>query len=279
VLLLSTDPAHSLSVCLDADIGSSPVTIASGLTAIEINGGKEFDSLRSQYRDEIKGFLGAISPNLDLTFDREVMERMIDLSPPGLDEVMALTMAMGFLGKDTYDILILDAAPTGHLIRLLELPELIDQWLKAFFHLFLKYRQIFRLPRISQRMVEMSKNLKKFRGMLRDPEASGLCAVSILTEMAFEETKDLIEASNRIGLHPTSLFLNMATPTPQSPCLLCSALHSEESGIRQRFHDTFPHICQAVVYYQREPRGLNELQRIGRTLYEGGTTSHIAQGR
>jgi len=53
----------------------------------------------------------------------------------------------------------------------LELPEIIDQWLKAFFDLFLKYQPIFRLTGFSQELVSLSKNLKKLRQLLNDPPA------------------------------------------------------------------------------------------------------------
>jgi arsenite-transporting ATPase len=36
-------------------------------------------------------------PNLDITFDREVMEHLLDLVPPGLDEIMVLTTIMDYL--------------------------------------------------------------------------------------------------------------------------------------------------------------------------------------
>ena len=132
IFIFSTDPAHSLSACLDVHIGPRPTRLAAGLTAMEIDAQAEFETLKTQYSDELEKFLSSLAGNLDLTFDREVMERVMDLSPPGLDEVMALTLIMEFLANDQYHVFILDAAPTGHPIRLLETPELIDQWLKAF---------------------------------------------------------------------------------------------------------------------------------------------------
>ncbi len=83
---------------------------------------------------------------MDLAFDRPAMERFVDLSPPGLDEVTALTQVLDLCDQHHYSTFVLDAAPTGHLIRLLETPDLLDCWLKVFFGLFLKYKRIFRLP-------------------------------------------------------------------------------------------------------------------------------------
>lgn len=265
VFLFSTDPAHSLSGCLDAQIGPEPTRLAPGLTAMEIDAQAEFKTLKSQYAEELERFLGHISSNLDLTFDREVMERIMDLSPPGLDEVMALTLAMEFLARDQYHVLILDSAPTGHLIRLLETPELIDQWLKVFFNLFLKYKRVFRLPKISQRLVQISKDLKLLRALLRDPGRSALYVVTILTEMAFEETKDLVAACERMGVSVPMLFLNLATPAGKCP--LCSALYRRELQVKKKFQQTFSRKHRTLVYGQGEPRGLEQLGELGEALY------------
>ncbi|RJQ64283.1 MAG: hypothetical protein C4530_02155, partial [Desulfobacteraceae bacterium] len=247
IFLFSTDPAHSLSDCLGKRIGPEPTELMPGLTAMEIDAQAEFDGLKKKYAAELERFLAALSPDLDLTFDREVMERVMDLSPPGLDEVMAFTLVMGFLTKDRYQVFVLDSAPTGHLIRLLETPELIQQWLKMFFNLFLKYKRVFRLPGISEQMIRISKDLKCLRALLKDSDRSALYAVTILTEMAFQETADLVEACRRMGINVPALFLNLATP--DSECSLCSALCRNEGQIREKFERTFPGKPQVLVHY------------------------------
>src|SRR5208337_2430242 len=156
VLLFSTDPAHSLSACLQTQIGSRPVVVFPGLTAMEIDAKAEFEKLKTRYAEDLERFLKSVSRGFDLTFDRVVLERMLDLSPPGLDEVMALTRLLEFLAQDRYDLFVLDCASTGHLIRLLELPDLINEWLKAFFSLFLKYEHILRLPGFTDELVGIS---------------------------------------------------------------------------------------------------------------------------
>ena len=214
ILLFSTDPAHSLSACLETEIGSRPEVLFPGLTAMEIDAKAEFEKLKTRYAEDLERFLESFSRGFDLTFDRVVLERMLDLAPPGLDEVMALTRVLEFLARDSYDLFILDCAATGHLIRLLELPELINEWLKAFFNLFLKYERILRLPAFAEELVGISRNLKRLRELLRNPETGVLYAVSIPTQMALEETKDLIAACDRLGLSVPTLFLNLVTP----PC-------------------------------------------------------------
>jgi arsenite-transporting ATPase len=266
ILLFSADPAHSLADCLNMPLGPQPKQAAPGLWAMEMDAAADFVALKNQYRDELAQFLARLMPNLDLTFDREVMERIMDLSPPGIDELMALAAVMDLLTSEGYDLLVLDAAPTGHLIRLLELPEIIEEWLIAFFSLFLKYRKIFRLPGVSQRLVRLSKDLKRLRAILRDPSQAALYGVSILTSMSFAETTDLVAACGRLEIPVPCLFLNMATPNGPDP--LCASIFQRESDVREKFALTFPRISRPVVYWQSDPRGIENLNALGQTLYQ-----------
>lgn len=265
ILLFSTDPAHSLADCLEVRVGSRPSQVTPKLTALAINAPMEFEVLKDRYQQELEELLDVISPHLDLTFDREVMERIMDLAPSGLDEVMALTRVMELLAENRYDLFVLDTAPTGHLIRLLELPELMDAWLKTLFDLFLKYRKVMRVPKVIAQMVQISKNLKYFRRLLKDSNQSALYAVTILTEMAFEETKDLIAACNRLGVPVPAVFLNFAAP--DCACPLCRALIQKEDRLKAMCSDAFATQHQVVVHRRTDPRGLQQLSKLGLALF------------
>ncbi len=268
VLLFSTDPAHSLAACLEANLGPQPVRLGPGLTAMEIDAPGEFAALKRQYQQELEKFLQTALENFDVPFDRRVMERLLDLSPPGLIEIMALVRVMEFLEAGRYDIFIMDSAPTGHLLRLLELPELIDQWLKTFFGILLKYKLTFRFPHLSQKFVRISRDLKRLRNLWRDPARAALYAVSILTEMAFQETSDLLAVCGRLGVPVPVLLLNLATPAWDCP--LCAALNRRETLIKKKFQQIFAGRHQTVIYRQSEPRGLKRLTALGRALYWPG---------
>jgi arsenite/tail-anchored protein-transporting ATPase len=265
VLLFSTDSAHSLSACFKTTIGSHPVALSENLSAVEIDATAEFRALKERYANDVEDLLLAFAPGFDLTFDRVVLEKMVDLAPPGLDEVMALLRIIDFLAQDRYDLFIMDAASTGHLIRLLELPELIDQWLKTFFGLFLKYKHLMCMPRFSGQLIEISKNLKRLRKLLSDPSRAVLYAVAIPTQMAWEETKDLIEACNRMGIATPAIFLNMMTPP--GICPLCAGLRRRELAVAEQFRCAFPDKPQIQVDRQGELTGIERLDELGGSLY------------
>lgn len=265
LLLFSSDPAHSLAICLDQPIGDAPVRVDAGLYAMEIDGQREFDQLKQTYEAELQQFLENVSTHLDFTFDREVMERLMDLSPPGLDELMVVMRASEFLIKGQFDLLILDAAPTGHLLRLLEMPALITQWLRLFFDIFLKYKQMFQLPGVVDTMIAMSKQLKRFISLLQDAEKARLFAVTIPTEMAFSETQDLLNQGDRLGFSCGGILLNRVTP--DSECVLCHTRFSEESHKITAFSSVYPDIQRTTIYRGLLPQGTEKLKHLGMALF------------
>jgi arsenite/tail-anchored protein-transporting ATPase len=266
ILLFSTDPAHSLSDCLRMPIGAEEVPVDGGLHALEINAEAEFEKLKNEYANEVQEFFASLSGGmLDMEFDHEVMERILDLSPPGLDEIMALTHAIERLESGDYDLFVFDTAPTGHLVRLLELPELIQDWLRVFFGLFLKYKNVFRLPRVSEQMVELSKRTKLLRSLLTDPRKSKLYPVTILTEMALAETRDLVVACNRAGIDIPALLLNMATPA--GDCPQCSTVAAVEAAVQVHLAEQLGEFHRTLISRCAEPTGRDRLLELGQGLF------------
>lgn len=276
ILLFSADPAHSLSDCLSVRVGPLPTPVVPGLWAMEVDSGIEFESLKNHYRREIRQLLVKMMPNLDLAYDREVMERMMDLSPPGIDELMAVTSVVDLLARGQYDTLVLDSAPTGHLIRLLELPEMVEDWLKAVFRIFLKYKNFFRLPGIAAKLIRLSRDLKNLRSILHDPERASLYAVSILTEMSFAETQDLLAACARLDISVRGLFLNQATPMADDP--LCASVYGRETRVGEHFAKACPGTHRCTVFRHSDPRGVDRLAALGALIYapRGGQTVYGA---
>ncbi|MDD5033449.1 MAG: ArsA family ATPase [Methylococcaceae bacterium] len=265
ILLFSLDPAHSLSDCLGVAVQEHPSMVMPGLDAQEINAEAAFAAVRREYRKELEAFLADTLPNLDITFDREVMEHLLDLAPPGLDEIMALTSVMEHLGGGHYDMVVLDSAPSGHLLRLLELPELIGDWLKLFFSLLLKYRRVMRLPRLSQRLVKLSRELKLLRQLLRDPAQTALYTASIPTHLAMDKTAELAQALYRFGINSSAVFINQITPA--NDCILCRALNQREKKQMERAMSLFNEQRQVRIYKQKDPSGLDGLKVLGSLLY------------
>ena len=267
VLLFSIDPAHSLGTCLDCAIGPEEVRVAAGLSAIELDAQAEYAALKQEYARELKGVFKRESAQsgVGLAFDREVMERLMDVAPLGLDEVLAITRIVDLMDRKRYDYFVLDTAPTGHLLRFLEMPQLIEQWLKTFFTLFLKYRHVFWFERMTQTMVTLSRRVKMLRQMLGDAKQAALVLVTIPTGMAFAESVDLLSACARMGMAVPIQFINLVNRPSQCP--VCALIRRPQASVLEKYLAAAAGRQMGQVYRQDEPRGIDRLRALGRELY------------
>ena len=173
-LLLSSDPAHSVSDCLEQEIGPEirPVDGVRGLWAVEVSAEKLYLEFREEHGEEISRIL-----ETGTYLDAEDIAGLLSLPIPGLDEVMGFKELVDLMEKEEYDLYVLDTAPTGHALRLLALPEVLDQWIRILARIRYKYRYVG--SRLSGKEVHeaaddflfsMKRALKKVHALLRDPD-------------------------------------------------------------------------------------------------------------
>jgi len=264
VLLVSTDPAGSLGDALEREIGAEPIRIADRLQAAQIDAEAEFESLREQYVDELEAFMDQLLSGADLTFDREAMERLLDLAPTGIDEVMALVRVTDLLEAGDVDSLVLDTSPSGHLLRLLELPELLERWLSAVFRVLVNYENLFSLPRVNDRLLRLSRGVKTLRAMLTDAGRCRLVAVTIATRLATEETSRLLRGCEHLGVSVGGIIINRVTPESDDP--LASSIARREREEIQRLRALCGDTSVCVVSYGAAPCGVETLRALGESL-------------
>jgi arsenite-transporting ATPase len=117
-----------------------------------------------------------------------------------------------------------------------------------------------------EELVVISRNLKKMRELLCNSAASALYSVSIPTQMALEETKDLVASCDRMGIAVPLMFLNLLTPP--CDCHLCVSLRQRESAVAGEYRKAFPDKLQVQIYRQPGLGGLEHLEELGRNLYQ-----------
>ena len=125
VLVMSTDPAHSLSDAFDAEVGPEPREMVAGLYAQEMDQGRMLE----EYWVEIGEYLATFYEWQGT--DSLTAEELAML--PGVDELFGLLMVRRHYNEGLYDALILDAAPTGETLRLLSLPDQISWYVEKIF--------------------------------------------------------------------------------------------------------------------------------------------------
>jgi arsenite-transporting ATPase len=124
VLLVSTDPAHNLGHLFDRRIGPNAVPLMAGLDAMELDPDRTVDTHLDGVRATLRKMMperlhGAVEKHLDSA--REAPGMM----EAALLERMAIVVEEGLA---SHDVVVFDTAPSGHTVRLLELPEIMSAW-------------------------------------------------------------------------------------------------------------------------------------------------------
>ncbi|MEE9409380.1 MAG: ArsA family ATPase [Candidatus Heimdallarchaeota archaeon] len=282
VLIISTDPAHSISDSFDKDFSSGEVTKVKGikgdLFALEINpeaAGEEISKaigqpIESNDFSRIVGMPGIAEL-------QGLSEDMQSMPPPGMDEALSFAKILEYAEDEFYDTVILDTAPTGHTLRLLNIPEFLDSFLgrmlkmKTFLsNAMTMVKSLFGGKQEKDRTVETLEAMKEkvliARDQLMDPSKSQFVKVMIPTMMSIFETERLVEELNRHLIPHSFVVVNMVNPNNME-CQYCSQRYKEHMKNIDYIKSAFQNEDIVVVEaYDREIRGLKMLKQFSESL-------------
>ncbi|HSK78663.1 MAG TPA: ArsA family ATPase [Thermoanaerobaculia bacterium] len=210
ILLLSTDPAHSVGDVLEIPLGDDERPVAPGLVARELDAPRAFARWRERHGEAVGGALSSFAA------DGAAVRDLIDLVPPGLDELVAVSTLLDATSGD--DLVVVDTAPTGHALRLLEMPRVALAWDHALLSILLKYREAVGLGELAEELVALSRSLKGLQALLRDPERTGFVAVTRAAELPRRETVRLLQALSRLSIAVPAVVVNAVPPPGCARC-------------------------------------------------------------
>ncbi len=124
-VVMSTDPAHSLSDSLGEQLGSKPREVVPNLFAQEVQANEEMERHWSSVQSWLTELLS------DRGLERITAEELT--VPPGFDELFALLQIKEHHDSGDYDVVIVDCAPTGETLRLLSFPDVAKWWIDKVF--------------------------------------------------------------------------------------------------------------------------------------------------
>jgi arsenite-transporting ATPase len=272
-LVLSTDPAHSLSDSFDQDLSGGEVVPIKGfknLWGMEISTEKGMQDFQQVLGDNPMG------PGADMA--ASLMGDMSGMSPPGSDEAMAFGKILEFIEDSSYDRVIFDTAPTGHTLKLLELPDMLDSWLGKILTLRQRLSSMMGGLRSmlggssaeeenSWEMLQQTKEkIKAARVQLSDPEITQFVVVMIPEAMAVFETQRLLSSLSRWKIPANHIVVNQLVP-PNPSCQFCSKRYEMQQNNLKDIADLFSDLdLIEVPMFDREIRGIEELTRLGKIL-------------
>ena len=274
-LIFSTDPAHSLCDSFDREIGDrvTPIAGVDNLFAMEMDANRLLEELKVEYRESIdEAFDSFLKGGIDVPYDRAIMEELINSTPPGIDELMALMKVMDFMEAREFDRYILDMAPTGHALRFLELPDIVREWFKTAFRLIIKYKGVagVRLNKTAETFLRRSKQLRLVEGVLRDPQRCQFVCVAIPEAMSVAETNRLVERLAKLNVACREAIVNMVVPPTK--CRFCSAKRQEQQKCLKELSVLGLRVTEAPLF-SHQVMGLEHLRGMMSAIYGSGCRS------
>ncbi len=276
-VIVSTDPAHSLRDIFEQEFGHEPTKVKGfdNLYVVEIDPEKAMEEYKEKLKAQIED-----NPMLG-----ELLEEQLEMAAlsPGTDESAAFDTFLKYMENNEFDVVIFDTAPTGHTLRFLGMPEIMDKYMTRLIKIkkqmsgFMKMMKRF-LPfggndddidydKMLKDLEEMKQRIVKARKILQDPERTAFRLVVIPEEMSILESERAMKALQKYGIPIDAVIVNQLIPE-NVQCEFCRARRNLQlkrlEEIKEKFGDK---VIAYVPLLKTEARGVETLREIANILY------------
>jgi len=273
-LVLSTDPAHSLSDSFNISLGSNPTKIKENLDAIEVNPyvdlKENWQSVQKYYTRVFmaQGVSGVMADEMTIL--------------PGMEELFSLLRIKRYKSSGLYDVMVLDTAPTGETLRLLSLPETLSWGMKAVKNVN-KYivRPLSKpLSKMSDRIAhyippeeaiasvdQVFDELEDIREILTDNEKSTVRLVMNAEKMSIKETMRALTYLNLYGFKVDMVLVNRLLDMNEDSGYLEKWKTIQQKYLGEIEEGFSPLPVTKLRMYEQEIVGLPALEAFARDMY------------
>lgn len=270
-LVLSTDPAHSLSDALDCELGPEPREIAPNLFAQELD---VYYSMKKHWENVRELMLTVFKWQ---GVGQVAAEELSAL--PGMEEASAFLWLEEYYREQAYDLIVIDSAPTGETLSMLSLPQVTQSWvMKAFpmqrfamkgFGSMVRMTTGIPLDRGLEELEKLFEQLNHIQKVMTDPE---ICSIRIVVNperMVIKEAKRAYTYLQLYGYNVDAVVINRIFPEAAGDGIFAEYLQSQQHYL-QEIEETFqPLPILRAPHQGTEVFGLTLLQKMGAQLYEG----------
>ena len=282
-IAISTDIAHSLSDSFDLPLGAEPVPIAERLWGQE---SEVFHNVR-KYWGTIQAYIASVFQWRGL--DEVRAEEMTVL--PGMDELANLLWIAEHNDSGMYDVIVVDAAPTGETLRLLSLPEAGKWWLEKIFPIERRIvqvagpavRRLVGMPMPSDDVFaageQLFHRLEHMHELLSDATRSSVRIVLNLEKMVIKEAQRSFTYFHLYG-YPTDLVVVNRVLPSDAGSYFTGWLETQRRYwpmVEERFA---PVPALSAPFFDHEIVGIDALHHLGAALFgKDDPTRFYYQGR
>lgn len=250
-IVVSTDPAHSLSDSFAQDLSGGTLVPVEGLDsplfALEINPEISREEFRTASQKSggsgVKDFMDSMGLGMlaDQLGELKLGE-LLDTPPPGMDEAIAISKVMQFVESPGYSMftrIVFDTAPTGHTLRLLSLPDFLDASIGKMMKLKKKLasatsaiKSVFGKEETRQdasdKLEQLRERMAKVRDLFHNSNTTEFVIVTIPTVMAVSESTRLLASLKKEHVPVQRLVVNQVLPPSASECKFCEMKRKDQ---------------------------------------------------
>ncbi len=265
VLVVSVDPAHSLSDVLEVEVGPEPKAIAENFFAQEID---VYFSIE-KYWGKLQEYLRSL---LKWQGVKEVLAEEMSILP-GMEEVSAFLWINSHVEEGKYDVIIVDSAPTGETLRFLSLPDAASWWITKVLPLQRKLTKFIRpvakvatdmpLPEEEtyDALEDLFRQVYNLYYLLQNPKVASVRIVTNPEKMVLRETEKAYTYLHLFGFPVDAILVNRVA---EKENFLASIQQKYLEEIYQNF---YPTSIFEVPYLKNEVLGLEKLKELGMLVY------------
>ncbi|MBL7160497.1 MAG: ArsA family ATPase [Candidatus Aenigmarchaeota archaeon] len=270
-LLISVDPAHSLSDSFETKIGGEIKELQKNLFAVEIDPAKAVEEYKEVLTPQLEKMSALKSLGLEDTFDIAGMT-------PGIDEIAAFDKFLRYMHQKEWDIIVFDTAPTGHALRFLSLPDVLDSWVGKIIKMKMQFSGMINIFKKvlpfgdseedvgGAQLEAMKERIEEAKKILSNPKRTRYTIVLNPETMSILESERSLSVLREYHIPVSTVIVNQILP--ENPgCGFCTekrALQLKKIEIIKEKFSKFK-ILQAPLFRQ-EVKGIEMLEKLSKQL-------------